>query len=116
MNERSAKATRNFLLDLLASHISLARAFASVSRSAYKRGDVDQSEFARQKAIQFYSEALRSLHELPEPDREARSLDLRNLSTTINWLSIQQLSSPASRPAKEEAPPIEDLREVPERG
>ncbi len=116
MNERSAKATRDFLLDLIASHTSLARAFASVSRSAYKRGDLEQSDFARQKAIQFYSEALKSLEELAEPDREALSLDLQNLSTTINWLPIQPLSLPASRPAKEQAPPIEDLRELPEKG
>ncbi len=102
MDETSERSSRHVLVNLITSNINMARVFVAISRAAHKLGKIDDSEFARQRAAYFYSEALRSIDELPERESAVLLSDLQNLSTNISWLSMQVVAPAQSSAVKEE--------------
>ncbi len=109
MKKKTNISTRDLLSDLVTSDINLARAFAVVARSAYSLGKLEEAEFARSRAINFYCEALRSVLQMPKRDREAFSSDVQHLRTIINWLSMQTVASRNSPPEKRADASLEEL-------
>jgi hypothetical protein len=98
MGEKNEKTPREFLLDLIASDMNLARAFAAVSRSAYQLGKREEGDFARLKAVQLYSEAAKLTSQVPEAEKEGIGYELQTLSISINWLFMAPLASPPLQP------------------
>jgi hypothetical protein len=90
VNKKSDKSASDLLLELVTSDINLARVFAAIARSAYGLGKTDEAEFARSRLLKFYGEALRSVLQMTDRDRESFSSDLENLRIDINWLSIHR--------------------------
>jgi hypothetical protein len=75
-------------LDLVASDLNIARLFVAVAKSARDQGNLDESEFARSKAMKFYCEAFRLILQMQKSKRQSFWSDLQTLSTQIRWLSI----------------------------
>lgn len=96
MEQKHEKSAPECLLSLITSDIDLARVYVAVGRSAFKRGRVNEGEFARLKAMKFYCEALDSLLEIGESEREPFLADLQNLRTKIRWLSMKADASSES--------------------
>ncbi len=88
MEKKNDKTERDLSLDLVASDLNLARLFVAVANSARDQGDLDESEFARSKALEFYCEAFRLILQMQKPKRQSFWSDLQSLSTQIRWLSI----------------------------
>jgi hypothetical protein len=97
VNKKKDKSADDLSLALVVSDLNLARAFAAVARSAYSVERLAEGESAREKTIRFYCQALRSVLQMAEPDRKSFSLDLQNLRTQIEWLSVQR-GRPANSP------------------
>lgn len=108
MSEKPNKPAADFLLDLITSDMNLAHAFTTVSRSAYQSGKSQEGDFARVKAIQLYSEAVRLVAQLPERSQESLLHELQVLSTAINWLFLQPVNSVASSSEAAEYLPLEN--------
>ncbi len=89
MDNTNDKSERDLILDLVASNMNLARVFVAVAKSTHDLGRLEESEFARSKAMKFYNEAFRSILQMTKPDRESFSADLQNLCLQIRWLSMQ---------------------------
>src|SRR2546430_2271575 len=117
VNKKKDKSAGDLSLDLVVSDLNLARAFAAVARSAYGLEKVAEGESARAKTIRFYCEALRSVLQMPERDRKSFELDLQNLRTQIEWLSVQR-GRPAnsSRESQEDAAMENLLKLLEEKG
>jgi len=83
-------------VDLIVNNMNLARLFVAVSKSTHDLGNLDESEFARSKAMKFYAEAFRSILQMRESERESFWHDLHSLSSQIRWLSIHTGGSTSS--------------------
>jgi len=79
------------LLKMIRSEIELAQAFASISRSAYHRGDTGDGDVAREKAEAVYSRALLLVEDLPERDRESIRAELDRL-----WKNLRSSDASAA--------------------
>jgi len=86
--KKNDESGRHPSLDLVASDLNLARLFVAVAKSARETGNVDESEFARSKAMKFYCEAFRLVLQIRNSERESFWSDLLGLSAQIRWLSI----------------------------
>jgi hypothetical protein len=93
---KQGKSERNLLMSLAISDINMARVFVEGARSAFSAAHVEEGEFARLRAVKFYCEAIRSVLQVAESDRESFSSDLQYLHTQIEWLLIRSgvLNSP----------------------
>jgi hypothetical protein len=88
VGKKNDKTGSNPSLDLVASDLNLARMFVTVAKAARDRGDSDESEFARSRAMKFYCEAFRMILQMQKAKRQSYWSDLQSLSTQIRWLSI----------------------------
>lgn len=89
MGKEGDKSSRDLVLELIHSDMGMARAFAAVARSKYDQGKVDEGDFARLKAVKFYSKARRSVTQIAEEDRKPDSFELESLRSEIASLSLQ---------------------------
>ncbi len=86
--EGDKSSSRDLLLELLHSDMNMARAYAAVARSKYDQGKVEEGDFARLKAVKFYSKARRSAGQMEE-DRKPGSSELESLRSEITSLSLR---------------------------
>jgi hypothetical protein len=93
MSKKKEKSTADLSLDLVTNDMNLAKAFATIARSAYAQGRLAEGNSARTKSVRFYCEALRLLLQLAERDRKAFTSDLDALRMNIEWLSMQRGAS-----------------------
>jgi len=98
VGKKNDKTESDPSLDLVASDLNLARLFVAVAKSARDQGNLDESKFARSKAMKFYCEAFRLILQMQKSKRQSFWPDLQSLSTQIRWLSIHTggSSSPCS--------------------
>ncbi len=87
MGKKNDKTESDPSLDLIASDLNLARLFVAVAKSARDQGDLDESEFASSKAVNFYCEAFRLILQMKKSKRQSFWSDLQSLSTQIRWLA-----------------------------
>ena len=97
MGKKNDKIESDPSLDLVASDLNLARLFVAVAKSAREQGNLDDSEFARSKAMKFYCEAFRLILQMQESERQSFRSDLQSLSSQIRWLSIHAAGAGSSR-------------------
>ncbi|HMJ22056.1 MAG TPA: hypothetical protein VK513_09110 [Terriglobales bacterium] len=116
MGKKKGASERYLLLSLATSDINLARVFAEGARSAFSSGKVADGEFARLRTVKFYCDALRSLLQMTPVERESFSSDLQNLSTQIEWLSMQAGVSRSPIEIQEEASMKRLLKLLAEKG
>ena len=96
MGKKNDKTESDPSLDLVASDLNLARLFVAVAKSARDQGNLDDSEFARSKAMKFYCEAFRLILQMQKSERQSFRSDLQSLSSQIRWLSICATGSVSS--------------------
>ena len=98
MEKKNEKTESDPSRDLIASDLNLARVFVAVAKSTRNEGNLDESEFARSKAMKFYCEAFRLVLQMKKSERQLFRSDLQNLSNQIRWLSIHTGGSSGSCP------------------
>lgn len=96
MKKKNDKNERDLSLDLVANDLNLTRLLIAVAKSARDHGNLDESEFARSKAMKFYCEAFRLILQMQKSERQSFRSDLQSLSNQIRWLSIQTGGSRSS--------------------
>jgi hypothetical protein len=77
------------LLKLIRSEIELARVFLLSSRAAYRLGNHQDGDTARQKAEAAYSRALQAAEEISEAQRQILVAELDQLKTCLSWLPLR---------------------------
>jgi hypothetical protein len=88
-------STRDLLLKLIRNSMTLSRAFGAVARLRYDQGNDEAGEFARRRALKYYSEARRLLIQIAEEDQQSDSDELEKLQHSI--VSLQTLSCSAQK-------------------
>jgi hypothetical protein len=88
VGKKNDKTESDPSLDLVASDLNLARLFVAIAKSARDDGNLDESQFARSKAMKYYCEAFRLILQMQKSKRQSFWSDLQSLSTQIRWLSI----------------------------
>ncbi|HZQ54201.1 MAG TPA: hypothetical protein VFB14_18510 [Bryobacteraceae bacterium] len=91
-------ASSALLLKLIRSEIELARVFLSSSRAAYRLGNHQDGDTARQKAGAAYSRALQTAEEISEAQRQLLVAELDQLKTCLSWLPLRNAEG---RPSQE---------------
>jgi hypothetical protein len=101
VSKKKGTSDRDLLISLAASDLKFASIFAEGARVSYRSGNTVEGDFARLRALKFYSEVIRSLLKIAPVDREVFGADLANIRTQINWLSVQPDASHSSLTRRE---------------
>lgn len=100
---KTCRSDRRLLVELISSDIGMARLYVKAARAAFGIGVVADGEFARMRAIKFYSCVLRAALELSVVELAQFSTDIEYLRIEIEWLLTQSKGQDAKPLLQEEA-------------